>query len=406
MVFGFVSKIRLGPFTSFIIVFLVALMVIVFNIGKVKRLLRSLTKSRLYLSLVLLFGCLLITFFHSVTITHNNSYGYFEPTEVITIVTSIIVVGIWAGLTFDSFERFAWILVVVGIIQSLSVFASAINPAFQSFIVDHFLYEGYVDKVGEAKLDDLARSPGIGIAWSSGSLILAYCCFALVGLKIENRINMLLFGVIFSLITGATAFVGRSGLIVELALLLYYGFSSGKVKTIFALLVVAIIGLFIFDQVMSQLDPMVAEATQSWMFGFLDMDKVGNTNEGIIKGGFPKFSGKFIFGTGVAFGQHNGQSFYADSGYIKSYTSIGIIGMICYYIGILCLLISTFPKYFPKKRKLFLWVAIAAIYMMEYKEPFIGMFVYPWVIFVMGLLWNKEQKQALYENSYSGRLRA
>jgi len=398
MVFGFVSKMRLGPFTSLRLTLLIALIVIIFKWNEVISLLKGLNLHKLRMSLFLLFGCLLITLFHSME-SHSSLYEYFEPTEVIIIVIGILIVGLWAGVTFKSFERFAWVLVAVGVVQSISVFESAVNPGFKSFIEEHFLYEGFADKVSTASLDDLARSPGIGIAWSSGSLVLAYCCFALVALKIESKISMLWFSMLFAIIAGATALVGRSGLLVEIGLLIFFGLSTGKVKNILTLLLVAIVGLIVFNQVMSLLDNFVAESTQRWILAFMDSDKVSHTNEGVLKGGFPEFSSLFIFGTGVEYGQYNGQAFYADSGYIKSYTSIGIVGMVCYYIGILYFIISTFPKHMPRMRKFFLWVAIAAIYIMEYKEPFIGMFVYTWVIFVMGLLWNKEQRTLINENT-------
>lgn len=404
MVFGFVSRMRLGPFTSLRLTLLIALIVIIFKYKEVFKLIKSLNRSKLRVSLLLLGGLLLITLFHSFG-SHNIDYEYFDAADVIIIIVSMLIMGAWAGVTFHSFERFAWILVAVGLVQSLCVFGTAVNPEFKYFITEHFFDERFAEKANSAFMENIARSFGIGIAWSSGSLVLAYCCFALVGLRLEKKINMLWFGVLFAIIAGATAFVGRSGFIVEIGLLLFYGIFTGKVRSIFAVISVVIIGLIVFNKVMSYLNPFVAESTQRWMLGFMDSDKVSHTNEGIIKGGFPEFSSIFIFGTGVEFGQYNGQSFYADSGYIKSYTSIGVVGMICYYIGILYLLISTFPKRQHKMHRFFLWMAIAAIYLVEYKEPFIGMFVYTWMIFVMGLLWNKEQRIISYENTYSRGLR-
>lgn len=403
MIFGFVSKIRLGPFTSLRIVLFVAIMVILFRMDEVKRLVRGMKMRKLHLSFFLLFGCFLITLFHAMdAISSNNTY--FTPAEMLTIFISLVVMGLWSGITFKSAGCFCYVLMAVGIVQSISVFMSAVSPGFQAFIADHFLYEGFADKVESASIEDLARSPGIGIAWSSGSLVLAYCCFALVLLKIESKISTLWFGVAYALIMGATSLVGRSGLVVELVLLAYFSLSTGKVKNVLSLLLISLVGLFVFNRVMAQLDPLVAEATQRWMFAFLDSEKVGYTNEGILKGGFPEFSSQFIFGTGVTFGRYENYSFYADSGYIKSYTSIGVVGMVCYYLGILYLIISAVPKSLPKKKKFFLWLALIALYVMEYKEPFIGMFVYPWVIISMSLLWNKEQRLLQYDSTYSGRL--
>ena len=405
MVFGFVSRMRLGPLTSLRLTLLVALIVTIVKWKEVIRLLKCIDRAKLRTSLWLLLGCLLITLFHSFE-PHNINYEYFDPSDVIIILISMMIMGAWTGVTFNSFERFAWIMVTVGVVQSMSVFAAALNPEFKFFITEHFFDEGFAEKANSAFMEGLARSSGIGIAWSSGSLVLAYCCFALVGLKVEIKVSTLWFGVLFALMAGATALVGRSGLIVEIGLLLFYGIFTGKVKNVFALILVAIIGLIVFNQVMSYLDPFVAESTQKWVLGFMDSDKISHTNEGIIKEGFPDFSSRFVFGTGVEFGRYDGQSFYADSGYIKSYTSIGVVGMLCYYLGMLYLLISTFPKRQHNKHQFFLWVAIAAIYFMEYKEPFISMFVYTWVIFVMGLLWKKEQRKAIYENINSGRLRS
>ena len=403
MVFGFVSKIRLGPFTSLRLVLLVAIIVIFLKMGEVKHIIRSMDQKKLHKSFLLLAFCLLITIFHAAG-TQLSSNTYFTPDMLLTIIISLFIVGLWSGVTFDSKTSFCRVLVAVGIVQSLSVFASVAIPGFQSFVVDHFLYEGFTDKVDMASIEDLARTPGIGIAWSTGSLLLAYCCFALVFLKIESKIDFVLFGFLYALIAGATALMGRTGLIVEIVLLAFWGFSTGKMKNIISLMVVLIVGLLIFNQVMTRLDPFVAESTQRWMLAFLDSDKVSYTNEGILKGGFPDFSEQFVFGTGITYGRYGNYSFYADSGYIKSYTSIGVVGMVCYYLGILYLIISTFPKRLPKIRKVLLWVAIVIIYVVEYKEPFISGFIYPWIIFSIGILWKSEQKNIIYENTYSRRL--
>ena len=392
MIFGFMSKIRLGPLTSLRLVMLVALIEIILKAGDVRVLFKGVSKKKWRRSLFLLMGCLLITIIHSFEL-HVKSNAYFEPSELIITIISIVIMGIWSGIQIKTLDRFSLLVVMVGVVQSFSVFLSLFFPPFQSFVIEHFMYEGYMDKVDAAmNLSDLARTPGIGIAWSSGSLILAFCCLNLVVLKIRNKISMLWFGVIYALIMGATALMGRSGLIVELGIIAYYGVLSGKGRNVFALLIITIIGVIVLNRLLSIMDPVVAEATKNWMFAFLDTDAIERTNEGISKGGFPAFSSDFIIGTGVQLGTINGYSFNADSGYIKCYTSVGIIGMICYYAGILYLILSTFFKTMPKDIKRLILVGVIAVFLMEYKEPFIGMIILPWILFTMGLLCNYEIK--------------
>lgn len=394
MLFGFISKIRLGPFTSMRLVLIIAIITLVLKWNRVKAIIfLGLNRIKLRESLALLAVCLIITFIHFFS-SHVNNSSYFEPSELLTVVIGVFIMGLWSAVVIKHSFRFAELVVAVGIVQSISVFICMAVPQFQSFVADHFLYEGFYDKVEEAAgISKLARTAGIGIAWSSGSLVLAYCSLMLVFLKINNKIHTLTFSIFYALLFGATALMGRSGMILELIFLLYYAVVIHKQKSIFTLFIVAIIGLFVLNRILERLDPLVAEATREWMFDFLNSDAVARTNEGIAKDGFPPLSSEFIFGTGVTYGNYGKYRFYADSGYIKSYTSVGIVGMFCYYVGVLLIILSSVAKVKDKNTKRLLWVGILSLYLMEYKEPFIGMFIYPWMLFTAGLLYVCQYKQ-------------
>lgn len=389
MLFGFTSKIRLGPFTSFSITILIATIYLIFHLKSVNNIFRTLNSSRIKISFVMLLCTIIIMMFHSIE-THIDSVTYVNPITIITLITSVCIMGLWTTLEVKTIDRFAKLMVCIGFLQGIFIIISIINPTFQQYVADHFMYEGFYDKFQEQDIDGLVRVSGLGIAWSSGSLVLAYCCLMLIMLRLNARIGFIPFVLLYLFIAGATAFMGRTGLVVELCFLLYYVFSTGNFKNILSLTFIIIGGVLIISRVLCLFDPFIAEATTKWILGFLNIDSIRQTNIGIVKGGFPPFSPDFIFGTGIEYGNMGTYAFFADSGYIKSYTSIGVVGMISYYFGILYLLISPLNKYITKNVKNLIQVAIMVLLVMEYKEPFIAMCIYPWVIFTMTLLCNQE----------------
>lgn len=396
MVLGFLCRLTLGPVSSFQLVIFIAVLQIIFNFNKVNQIFHLCRRKSWSRFIVMMSICFLIALMHAMG-TQQPNCTYFEPVTLIIIVFSIIVMMLWSVIEFKSIDRFLLIVTFVGIFQSGIVLLSVVNPNFQQLITENFMSEQFLNKVEEASISHMARTAGLGIAWSSGSIVMAYTGFALLILKVRNRLPMLLFCVFYILIMGATALMGRTGLLLEILFLLYYAIASGKIRIVCTIALILLGGVLVLWKVLQTLDPLIAEATQSWMLGFLDSDSVQNTNSGIVKDGFPPFSLDFIFGTGVEFGNFGSYSFYSDSGYIKTYTSIGVVGMICYYGGLLILLMSPIIKPINKKMKRFIWVAIVALYFVEYKEPFIAMFVYHWFILSVGMLINIETR-----NNYEG----
>ena len=118
----------------------------------------------------------------------------------------------------------------------------------------------------------------------------------------------------------------------------------------------------------------------------------------------PLFLFLYIFGTGIEYGSVGKYSFFADCGYIKVYTSIGVVGMLCYYWGIFLLTISPLNRLINKKFKQLILVSVLAIYVMEYKEPFLSMFLYPWIIFTISILLNQQIYSQINESSNCRRL--
>ena len=403
MIFGFISNISFGFITTRRLVILVALFIIIFNWKRVIEL-SSLIKPSMRKSGTLLLVCLLITFFHAVTVVQSPMNQYFGPRDIVTLVMGILVMGLWSAVEIKSFEKFAIIIVVFVLLQSLFTYISAVNQPFRIYVAEHFMDESYVNRSQQVIYGMGGRAAGIGLAWSMGSLVLAYGCLILIALRMRSRINPFLFGLFYAIILGATALMGRTGMLVEVVLLLFYGLYGGQLKNMFFLVFIAVIGLIILNQVLSRYDELMAEVTREWMFQFMDSDKVGDINEQVSGGGLPPFSSDFIFGTGIILGKYNGLTFDADSGYVRSYTSIGIIGMFCYYVGLLLLLIGPIKKTITRNQRMLMWVGIIILFLVEYKEPYIGMTIYPWILFTMALLLYRDSKKEKNENNSSGRL--
>ena len=396
ILFGFISNITLGPISSRRIVLLFVLIELIIRWGELKRVFKvDIHKTRI--AILFLLGCLLITFVHSIGARPADEFTkYFTPRSLLVLIINVYALGIWCILEFKNYEGFLKMIVAIMILQSFFTYVSAVYQPFRIFVAEHFMSESYLSRSQNVVYGYGGRAAGVGLAWSMGSIVLAYGCFALVALKWSSYINNLWFAVFYAIILGATALMGRTGLVVELALLLYYGvrdgkgFSISKVRNVLGLVIVALVAIFILGKVFSRYEAGAAEATQEWMMAFTDMKKVESVNNGVVDDGFPPFSADFIFGTGLALGQYKNFFFTSDSGYIRSYTSVGVVGLFFFYIGILYLILSTISKSVPKTTRRLMWVGILILYVVEYKEPFILMAVYVWQLFTMGLFVSRD----------------
>ena len=404
MLFGFIANIKIGPITTRRFMMLIALLYLINNWNIVKNLI-GLIKPSIKICLLLLFGCFFIALMHSGGATSSEINKYFSTREVTTLVLGITIMAFWCAVEIKSFDKFAKLIVAVILLQSICTFISAVYQPFRIYVAENFMTESYIERSENIIYGYGGRAAGLGIAWSMGSLVLAYGCFMLIALKLKEEISMLWFGVCYAVILGATALMGRTGLLAELVFLIYYGILGGKVKNMFALMFVAVGSVFVINQVLSMYDAYVAEVTQEWMLQITDEDKVESINGAVVRGGFPDFNKDFIFGTGLQLGHYGVYNFAADSGYIRTYTSIGVVGMVCYYGGVLFLLISTLSKRVSSNMKKLFWVGAAVLYVVEYKEPFIGMTVYAWILFTTGLMLSMDSKyKRINENINSRRL--
>lgn len=397
MLFGFIANIQMGFLTTRRVAIFISILVIILKHQKAKLIFKNM-KSTIKTSFILLSVCFFITLFHVSSIVPMPMVQYFEPRDVVTLVVGVLAMGIWSGLEIKSFEKFAQLIVAFVLVQSICTFISAVNQPFRIYVAEHFMDESYVNRSQQVIYGMGGRAAGIGLAWSMGSLVLAFGCMMLIALKMESKIRTIWFGIIYAIVFGATALMGRTGMIVEVLMLLYYGISSKSYRNVFLLTAIAVVSVFVLNQVLSYYDAFMAEITREWILQFMDSDKVGDINNQVSGGGIPDFSSDFIFGTGQILGKYGRYTFDADSGYVRSYTSIGVVGMFCYYIGMFLMLITPIKKGIPKNMRNFLYVGILVLFVVEYKEPYIGMTIFPFIIFSMALLLGENYKVKKYES--------
>ena len=403
MLFGFTANVAFGPFTTRRLVLLIAIISITYKSGQLKTIFKELSFFRLRSSFFLFLGLLFLTLFNTVGAVSSEFNKYFTPRELLTLLISIIGIGLWCVLEIKTFDRFAKLVVGVVMMQSIFTFISAVYQPFRIYVAEHFMTESYVNRSMGVIYGYGGRAAGVGIAWSSGSLFLAYGCFLLISLKKKNAISMTLFSVFYAIIASATALMGRTGLIAELILLLYYGVFSGNAKNILSITVAAIFGFSVLSLVLSMYESYAANRMMEWMVEFMDSNRVDEINAGVVDDGFPPFSSDFVFGTGLELGHYKNFHFTADSGYIRSYTSVGVVGMFLYYVGMLNLLLSVLSKRIGKEMKRFIWIGIIILFAVEYKEPFVGMPTFPLILFTSGLLLNMDYTRRKNEDINSGR---
>ena len=386
ILFGYIVEFPIiSVITSRRLVLIVAIFMLIIKNEKAQKIWRSLHKIRMQRCAILLSICTLITFVHNLSNITTSLYGHIEYWYYLFNMLYILVFSIFCAVEFKTIKEFALVWLTIMVVESFAIYYAIINSSFRLFLYNTF-YWG--DDRFEKTIEWGSRIIGIGIHSASGSLTMSTAVVLLMFLKLRNRINDILFYICFLIIFVATAFIGRTGMIVEIGVfvvyLLYQGHSMKKQLTAVILLFAIVWGI---TYLANSADTGYGGVLIDWITAVFDSQSRSEIVHGISRKGFPPLSFDSLFGTGLSTGyRYNGLVYSPDSGYIRIWISIGMIGFVSYYLAMYYMLSTPKTAYLFKDERRFILFAIIIIFIVEYKEPFMMQYVFPWFIMSISLL--------------------
>lgn len=315
----------------------------------------------------------------------------------ITIVSSVfnffifvVIYPYFSTSLFESPEDFSKSMLYASFIQSVIVIISFLVPGARTFIES-------IQYNPENFSRYYWRIIGLGIAGAGGSVYLftGLMSAGYLYLKKQLRLKDSLAAMI---IIVSIVLVGRTGLYCVIALFVFFAVRNmlfvNKIKIKDLKIVVGIIVvIIILGFIVGQLN-IINKALFSYtinrafeLFSSSGMDIVNYLTS------IPPLTMETIVGTGITRGTtSSGLYFWNDNGYVQRYGAMGLIACIISYLSYIYLVIMTSKK-LPKSEKSYIIFCLLLLYIIEYKEPFIYMLAYPYVLIMIARLCKKNEEE-------------
>ena len=354
---------------------------------------------RNHIRFILLFClCIFISYIHISTIAFKDD-GYsrlFEIRYFFFIYLYVFVFGLYCAVVFKSFKRFAFLWISIILFESISVFLAVSSNVINVFF--YMLFPG--DGRFEMSADHGSRIIGFGIMGSMGSIIMSTGCLVLALSKHIKIINSFVFYLLYVVFVAATVFIGRTGVILEVAILFFFSIIGERLKGFLIFIIISAIALITILIILGNMDSLRAEGFQKWMTGAITEESRSRTFETLYGTGIAPFSLDMIWGLGVMRGRDQyGVYHITDSGYIMTYTAIGIVGFVAFYLGLLFLLLIPKTKNIKFETKYLFYILILIAYFIEIKEAYFLKYIYTWVLFTSMLLFAVDKEKARMLNT-------
>ena len=346
----------------------ISILYLVSHINQCKGYFSYCNTKKIYIFFIMLLLCFIISIMNYLIYPQTESIEmYCGPHFYVYEFLYIFVFSVYMFVAFGDEAKFLHKYLAVIIFQTICVFLSAFNKTIRLFFYERF-YTGD-DRFGYAVISG-KRVMGLNLHSSLGSFILFSGCFALIILKMRNRISATFFSIVYVLIIVATFFVGRTGFYFALALMVLYFFLNVDSKSIYVGLLVSILGAGAVIWSLGKLDANVSQKFLKWSFEIFNSETRYDTINVMKSMPIPKLSYQSIFGTNIIRGTtSNGTILQHDSGYIKMIGAIGYIGMSLYFASYIYLLTAPNFNRSLKNTKGLLYIFIASIFIYEIKEP-------------------------------------
>jgi hypothetical protein len=281
---------------------------------------------------------------------------------------------------------------IVAFIQAILTICSYLNPAIKSSFSSLIIFTSNYDDQIVLRALNFASVGGasFSVIQSSGVislLILNHIC------KL-NFIKTTMSWVAIVIILISIVFTGRTGLFISIFAIVTYLLLNPSVKKfsslgLFLLIFSQINFLGIIDKFTSNIEGYKSEIFVQWIESSFDL-KGNSTVEALNEMPIPKISLKTIIGTGKVVDENGqGNACRNDSGYIQTYYSLGLILAMTFYIGYLLFL----NRIIKLQRNKALYLLPLIVFFIEYKEPFIFSYSFPFFVLCTILIFNKTNNE-------------
>lgn len=388
MIFGFLFNINLIPHVSSTnICTLIAIVYLFLHKNKVSRNLSLFRGSWSYFFIAI---CLCFTICLVNNALYSNNVGVIDELQLgrlVPLFIQVIAFSIFCLVEFREYEDFAKTMICVFCVQVVAVSLSVTNPEVRMYLYENFYFG---DDRFDYTVEEGTRFMGIALNSSSGSVICSIIIAVLCGMKVLNRIKDGFFWLFVGLFMTMTFFIGRTGVLVEIGMLAYILiYKKKKAKNLSYVIIIVTLVFISINKFLSQMDSQISEVVWTWMTAPFYEEGREHTLSGIVTH-IPSFSKELIFGTNVMRGSlPSGDYVQSDSGYIKMYCALGIVGSFLYYSAYYAILSSGISR-LPREAKYYIYFMISLAFIIEYKQPFFLMHSFTWTILTIGLFFKRE----------------
>lgn len=399
LLYGFLVTYHMGHgLTSRYLSLFVSVLIILYRREKLDVIMNSISKRKIKISFLLFFSCsfILLASYALLPVSHYSTHNvYIEWWHFPYQMFFVLVFSIYCAVEYDTFSDFLYTWLFFIVIEAFLIYAAVVNDSLRMFLYAiSYVGDGRFDSTIEAG----TRIMGLGIYASDGSLTMSTGVIALIFLKLRNKINDICFFVCNIIIFSATMFIGRTGVLVEIFLMISYVILSRRMRfsIIWFLLAIMVVPLMI-SFLLGHLSMDSSDHLMEWMLGaFSEEDQIGTLQTATRSG--LQMNEYFLFGNGgLMRGTFDGYRYNSDSGYLKMLTAIGVIGSCCYYLGMLCVFLSIKIK-LKQITDLFPFLVIFVAFVIEIKEPYFMKLRIPWFVYTVLLLNAIDLKKITYKN--------
>lgn len=358
-------------------------------------------KSRAFYISLCMIGIVSCVIFFNYTM---YDYNYQQEVEVVLmyphymvyVVLYVFITANYYLARFNTFEKFVKVYVSAIYIQVLAIFVGTINTNVRIWLYVHTISNHNSDGMLEAvKLG--SRICGIGLMAAGGSVMLATACLVLLYLVINDCISQRLFFLIYTPVVIATMLIGRTGFYVEIIILFMYFLISRKWGIIIKIGMVGIVGvavLYLFT--IKSGTSWLLQYYKKWIGEIFVVDNLKETIRGVLGKNVVDnntYSANFLFGSNIMRGSMPaGGVMLADSGYLRMFNSVGILGCVFYYGAFLNIYLYIANKIRNKRNQIFYLFCIVLAFVLEFKEPFMLKYFFPAIVLGIGMFMYREEQ--------------
>lgn len=377
LLFGLEFDIRVYHFLTLRKIVFVILLFFWFQYIFVWKRVACLKKTTIALSLVLI-----LLYTYSFILQQINLPGIESPNTalfpsraMLQYILNVIWFAFLVSNIFGNMEDFCKVQLNITLFQSAIAIIGRLSLPFRLFIYNHFVIDD------GRLLDGIQigiRSVILGCAGATASVILftgCICCIYL--LMISGYSNYQSLYMKYVVIMAAMSFIGRTGLYFAILLFLFYMvYTACYQRKMFVInCKIGFIGILVVAAyvLFSPNNPMKLYYIDWVGEIFIKGVGKGSTIQALVQSGIPDLTIETFFGMSIIRGVSRlGTEVFSDIGYVMYYAALGLLGSVIFYSSIFLYYILKITGTIAFRQRVILLVFLICIFILEYKEPFMG----------------------------------